>query len=164
MGHVRMKWIILPWKNVPELQIVLNYTKQKWYKVSLFAASFGAFCSLLAFQNEMFETAMLVSPVLNMTRLIQNMMLWANVTEEELKEKRIIPTSFGETLDWNYYQYVITHPIEKWNHPTKILYAGTDTLTDRTTIDEFVKSHNCSLTVMEDEEHWFHTEAISHFR
>ena len=41
----------------------------------------------------------------------------ANVSEQLLKEKQTINTSFGETLSWNYLNYVRNHPI-KWNIPT----------------------------------------------
>ncbi|WP_235673508.1 hypothetical protein [Clostridioides difficile] len=44
-----------------------------------------------------------VSPILDMQQLISNMMLWANVSEEQLKHELIIPTSFGHTLSWNIY-------------------------------------------------------------
>ena len=37
-----------------------------------------------------------------MERLIADMMIWANVTEDELKEKKEIQTTFGETLSWDY--------------------------------------------------------------
>ncbi|MDO5575407.1 MAG: alpha/beta hydrolase [bacterium] len=147
----------VPWKIVPELQRVMKYAKSRWNTVSLHATSIGAFCSLLAFQEEELEAVLLVSPLLDMTKLIQNMMQWAGVTEEELQEKQTIPTDFGETLDWQYYQYVKGHAIQHWNHPTQILYACQDNLTDRGTVDAFVEKYHCGLTVMEDGEHWFHT-------
>ena len=37
---------------------------------------------------------------IDMERLIADMMIWANVTEDELKEKKEIQTTFGETLSW----------------------------------------------------------------
>lgn len=147
----------VPWKVVPELQTVMNHAKQKWSSISLHATSFGAFCSLLAFQKENIENVLLVSPVVDMTKLIQNMMMWAGVTEEQLESEKSIPTNFGETLDWQYYQYVKKHTIQCWNYPTQILYAGGDNLTDRNTMNAFAQKHGCNLTVMEDGEHWFHT-------
>lgn len=35
-----------------------------------------------------------------MEKLITDMMLWADVTEQELFDKQEIETSFGETLSW----------------------------------------------------------------
>ncbi len=74
-----------------------------------------------------------------------------------LQEKKIIETSFGETLSWDYLSWVRAHPI-KWNVATEILYGGQDNLTSRDTIDAFAKNHGANLTIMEDGEHWFHTE------
>ena len=42
--------------------------------------------------------------------------------------------------------------------PTAILYAGQDHLTARETVEEFARRFGCSVTVMENGEHWFHTE------
>lgn len=147
----------VPWKVVPELQNVMNYIKQRWSSISLHATSFGAFCSLLAYQNENFKNVLFVSPIIDMVKLIQNMMMWSNVTEEVLEKEKTIPTDFGETLDWQYYQYVKENQIESWNHPTQILYAGGDNLTDRNTMVAFTQKYECVLSVMENGEHWFHT-------
>ena len=49
------------------------------------------------------------------------------------------------------------HPI-KWSIPTCILYGGKDHLTSRETISGFADRIGADLTVMEDGEHWFHTE------
>ena len=100
--------------------------------------------------------ALFISPVLDMERLILEMMGWAGVSEAELRERGEIPTAFGETLSWRYLCYVREHPIA-WDIPTEILYAGNDPLTARQTVDAFVRSHRARLTVMENGEHWFHT-------
>lgn len=101
--------------------------------------------------------ALFISPIVNMEKLICNMMTWANVTEEQLKGKGEIPTDFGETLSWKYLCYVRQNPL-LWNIPTKILYAEKDNLTSLDTVTEFARSHNAPLTVMKDGEHWFHTK------
>lgn len=85
------------------------------------------------------------------------MMTWANVSEKDLQEKEEIPTDFGETLSWKYLCFVRANPIT-WEIPTEILYAENDNLTSRQTVDAFVSSHNANLMVMENGEHWFHTE------
>ena len=41
--------------------------------------------------------------------------------------------------------------------PTSILYVGKDNLTNKDTVDWFVETYHCNLTVMEEVEHWFHT-------
>ena len=82
---------------------------------------------------------------------------WANVSETDLHEKIEIPTDFGETLSWKYLCFVRENPII-WNVPTEILYAENDNLISRQTVNEFISNHNTHLTVMENGEHWFHTD------
>lgn len=147
-----------PFHAVPELCSVMEYIKGRWKNISLRANSIGAYFSMLAFSDFAFDNVLFVSPLLDMEKLICNMMTWANVTEEELESKKIIPTQFGETLSWDYYVYAKEHRITHWNSPTHILYAGRDNLTSRETVDEFVKDFGCTLDVMENGEHWFHTE------
>lgn len=146
-----------PWHVVPELREVMAVLRQRWAYVSLRANSIGAWFSMLAFSDTPLEQALLVSPVLDMERLIQNMMRWAAVDETRLEREGEIATDFGERLSWDYLQYVKGHSIKKWAASTAILYAGQDNLTDRRTIDAFVSRFGCELTVMEHGEHWFHT-------
>ncbi|WP_368502203.1 hypothetical protein [uncultured Clostridium sp.] len=98
-----------------------------------------------------------ISPIVDMEKVILNMMTLANVSEQLLKEKQTINTSFGETLSWNYLNYVRNHPI-KWNIPTEILYGENDYLTSLETISDFAKNNNAGVTVMKNGEHWFHTK------
>ena len=90
------------------------------------------------------------------------MMLWANVTEADLKAKGVIHTDFGEDLSWKYLCYVREHPI-RWKVPTKILYGEKDTMTSETTIRAFAREHKAELTVMAHGEHWFHTDEQMQF-
>ena len=54
--------------------------------------------------------------------LVKHMMMWSGVTEKELFEKQEIQTDI-DVLCWDYYRYILSHPIEKWNSPTAILYG-----------------------------------------
>ena len=112
---------------------------------------------MLALQTEKIGKALFVSPIVDMENLIENMMQWANVTEEELQSQGEIATNFGETLSWKYLCWVRKHKIV-WNVPTEILYAEKDNLTPREVIDSFVATTGGKLTVMKNGEHWFHTE------
>ena len=103
------------------------------------------------------KKAFFISPIVDMEMVILNMMTLSNVSEQLLKEKQTINTSFGETLSWNYLNYVRNHPI-KWNIPTEILYGENDYLTSLETISDFAKNNNAGLTVMKNGEHWFHTK------
>lgn len=146
-----------PWHAVPELRTVMAYARERWRQVALRATSIGAWFSMLAFEQEPPETCLFVSPILDMARLIEDMMRWAGVTEAELQARENIPTAFGETLSWRYYQYAKTHPIERWPQQTAMLYAGQDNLTPRWEAEAFAARLHWDLTVMEDGEHWFHT-------
>lgn len=146
-----------PWTVVPELQSVMAYLQMRWKKVSLRANSIGAFFSMLAYREENLRKALFVSPIIDMEKLIGDMLIWAGVTEAELRERGEIPTAFGETLSWRYLAWVREHPIKNWRCPTSILYAGLDNLTSRETVDAFVKEYHAAFTVLEDGEHWFHT-------
>ena len=148
----------VPWEVVPELQAVYANTQKRWKKISLYANSIGAYFSLLALRDAKLEKSLLVSPILDMEKLIRDMMGWAGVTQEQLKEAGEIPTAFGETLSWNYLTYAAEHRITEWDSPTAILYAGEDHLTSRQTVDDFAQRFGCTVTVMENGEHWFHTE------
>ena len=108
------------------------------------------------------KCAYFISHVVDMEKLILNMMSWAGVTETELEEKGVISTSFGEDLSWEYLCYVREHPV-CWAVPTRILYGSRDNLTSYETICVFAEAHGTELTVMEDGEHWFHTDEQMRF-
>lgn len=148
----------VPWDVLPELRLVMKYIHTKWKHVGLRANSIGAWFSMLSFPDEQFENCLFVSPILDMNLLIRNMMNWAGVTEEQLKKRGEIPTEFGETLSYRYLIYSREHKIEKWDNHTAILYAGKDNLTNRDTVNHFAEHFHCHLSVMEQGEHWFHTE------
>lgn len=145
-----------PWHAVPELQAVMRYLQRHYSDIRLRANSIGAWFSMLAFADTPPKQALFVSPILDMEKLIRNMMGWAGVEESRLEAEEEISTEFGETLSWQYLQYAIAHPVV-WCAPTSILYAGRDQLTSRGTATAFAARFGCELTVMEDGEHWFHT-------
>jgi alpha-beta hydrolase superfamily lysophospholipase len=146
-----------PWHAVPELSTVMEHAKLHWNCIALMANSIGAWFSMLSYANETLEKCLFVSPILDMHQLIQNMMVWAGVMEDRLQLEKTIPTSFGQTLSWEYLCYVKAHPITKWSFPTEILYGGKDNLTERGVVENFTGRFGCRLTVMENGEHWFHT-------
>ncbi len=147
-----------PWETKNEILTEFDILAAKNDSVILLANSIGAFFAMNALQERSVEKALFISPVVNMEKLITDMMLWANVNEQRLSEEKEIKTEFGETLSWKYLQYVRTNRIT-WTVPTEILYAGNDNLTSRETIERFCEETNSGLTVMEDGEHWFHTES-----
>ena len=151
-----------PWETGAEIRFAIEILKSEYDNIILIANSIGAFFSMNAGIDPVIKKAYFISPIVDMERLIADMVAWANVTEDELKEKGIIHTSFGEDLSWEYLIYVREHPI-KWNAPTVILYGIKDNLTSFETISAFAEKHNAKLTVMENGEHWFHTEEQMRF-
>ena len=145
-----------PWDAKNEFPRLFDSYSKAYDEVILIANSIGGFFAMSVLAEKNIAKALFISPIVNMEKLIADMMLWANVTEDELQSKKEIPTAFGETLSWEYLCYVRKHPI-KWNIPTCILYGGNDHLTSRETISEFAEKQGADLTVMEDGEHWFHT-------
>lgn len=147
----------LPWIVENQIKLVYDEVKIKYDHIFLLANSIGAYFAMLSLQKCDIERALFISPVLDMEQLILDMMGWANVSEKDLCEKGEIPTNFGETLSWKYLCFVRNNPII-WRIPTRILYGSNDNLTSRETVDRFMEKHNAKLTVMENGEHWFHTD------
>ena len=142
--------------GVNDVSAVYDAVKDAHRSLSLFACSLGAYFSLVACGGVAFARCLFVSPILDMERLIRAMMRWSNVTEERLREEKRIETSFGETLSWEYYDFVRNHPITRWDSPTSILYGENDNLTERSVLDAFAREFHCRVTVMNDGEHYFH--------
>lgn len=146
-----------PWSVVPELQTVSAFLKLNWTVLCLRANSIGAWFAMQCFAGSEFEKSLFVSPILDMNILIENMMKWAGVSLDRLKDEKEIATDFGESLSYRYYEYAREHPITSWNCRTEILYASLDNLTSRQTADSFTEKFHAGLTVMDGGEHWFHT-------
>lgn len=146
-----------PWETGKEIHDAVVSLKTEFESIILIANSIGAFFCMNANLNSLIEKAYFISPVVNMEKLICDMMQWANVTEAELEQRKIIPTDFGEELSWEYLCYVRAHPLN-WKVPTSILYGEKDNLTSIETMRAFAEKQGASLTVMKGGEHWFHTE------
>ena len=146
-----------PWDAKSEFSDYFDSIIPEYNKTILIANSIGAYFSLISLADKKIEKAMLISPIVDMERLILDMMTWTNISEEELSIKKEIETPFGETLSWEYLSYVRKNPIH-WNIPTGILYAEKDNMTSISTITDFFKKINANITVMPGGEHWFHTK------
>ena len=100
-----------PWEAKSEFPGFFDLHSKGYDAVTLIANSIGAFLSMHSLAEKKISQAMFISPIVNMERLISDMMMWSNVTEAELESKKEIPTEFGETLSWEYLCYVRKHPI-----------------------------------------------------
>ena len=146
-----------PWQARSEFPKLYDELCENGDRVILIANSIGAYFAMLSLADKRIDRAFFISPIVDMERLILDMMKWAGVTEKELCDRREIETSFGETLSWEYLCYVREHPI-KWDIPTEILYGENDSLTSLETVKDFAEHTGAGLTVMQGGEHWFHTE------
>ena len=146
-----------PWEAEAEFPPFFAAQRKRCDRLTLIANSIGAFFAMSSLDETLVDRAFLISPVVDMEKLIERMMGWASVTEQELEERKQIPTAFGETLSWEYLCYVRAHPLA-WRVPTRILYGEHDDLTDPETISAFARNAGAALTVMPGGEHWFHKE------
>ena len=151
-----------PWETGKEICETVEGLRHGYENVILIANSIGAYFAMCAGIEPMLRKAYFISPIVDMEKLISDMMRLTGVTESELEARGTIPTSFGEELSWEYLSYVRTHPI-RWNVPTQILYGSHDQMTAYETIEAFAERHGAGLTVMEGGKHWFHTEEQMRF-
>ena len=146
-----------PWDFQKEFSNFIENIYAKYKKISIIANSIGAYFTMLSLTNKNIEKAFFISPIVDMEKLITDMMVSENITEEELYKKKEIKTSFGEILSWDYLTFVRKNPIE-WNVLTYILYGEKDNMTSYEAILNFTNKSKANLTIMRDGEHWFHTD------
>lgn len=142
------------WNGVHDLNVMADYAFGEWDTVSLFACSLGAYFSLNAYGDRPFEKCLFQSPIVDMKWLVQHMMLWSGVSEKQLEEQQEIVTEI-DTLRWDYYRYILSHPITRWGSPTAILYGAKDNLQPIESIQAFTEKFGTKLTVSEQSEHPF---------
>ena len=151
-----------PWEAGEEIRKAAEELTSEYDSIILIANSVGAFFAMFAGIDSQIQKAYLISPIVDMEKLIADMMGWAGVTEAELEARGVISTSFGEDLSWEYLSYVREHPI-RWNVPTEVLYGSRDQMTSYETVSAFADKYGAGLTVMEGGEHWFHTQEQMRF-
>lgn len=151
-----------PWEAEIEFPMLYDRYAKAYDSVILIANSIGAYFTMLSLAEKNISQALFISPIVDMEKLIMDMMKWLNITEDELKSKKEVETEFGETLSWEYLSHVKNHPI-RWNVPTSILYGEKDNLTSKETITKFAEQISADLTIMGNGEHWFHTDEQLNF-
>ena len=151
-----------PWEAKKEFCDKVDELSEKYDRITLIAVSIGAYFSMNADIGKFIDKAYFISPIVNLEKLILDMINWAGTSESELEKRKIIPTDFGDDLSWDYLQYVRNNKIS-WNVPTEILYGSNDNLQSIDTIKEFAMKESAGLTVMEGGEHWFHTDEQMRF-
>lgn len=145
------------WNVVPELKILLEYAKGNWRHIGLRAHSIGSYFSMMSYQGETFENVQLVSPILDMEKLCDDMMMWACVNPLRLEKEKFVKTDFGQILSWEEYCYAKENPVVRWDSKTVIMYGAKDNLTTIDTVQSFASKFGCRMKILENGEHWFHT-------
>lgn len=145
-----------PWEAKREFSAYFEEKRRHCDTLILIANSIGAYFCMQAPGAGVVTRAYFISPVVDMERLILRMMRWADVREEDLREKGEIATGSGEVLSWEYLSYVRERPVI-WDVPTKILYGGRDELVPREEIRAFAAHSGASVAVLPGGGHWFHT-------
>ena len=126
------------WETGQEIRVAVEELKTRGENIILIANSIGAYFSMNAGINGLIQKAYFISPVVDLERLN------------------------GYELTGEYLCYVRSHPIV-WDVPTEILYGSNDNLTSFETMNAFAEKHHAGLTVMENGEHWFHTDEQMRF-
>ena len=151
-----------PWEAEIEFPILYDRYAKSYDSVILIANSIGAYFTMLSLAEKNISQALFISPIVDMEKLIVDIMKQSNIAEDELKSKKEVETEFGETLSWEYLSYVKNHPI-RWSVPTSILYGEKDNLTSKESITKFAEQIGATLTIMGNGEHWFHTDEQLNF-
>lgn len=148
-----------PPNAVKDLAAVMEFAQTLSSRISLFACSLGAYFSLLAYPDTPLEQSLFQSPVVDMARLIGNMMKAAGVSEERLKAEQVIANPYGPQLEWDYFSYVKAHPVEKWAIRTAILMGSEDEVSEVDAVAGFATRFGADLTFIQDSKHYLHTPA-----
>lgn len=132
--------IDLPVMEMPEIVMdllsdVTQYLKQNYRSINVRANSIGCWFSMLAFQQVGLDKALFVSPLLDMKTFIDS----------------------ADYKDDRYYEWVLSHPIERWDAETFILRPRRDAVVAEKVYDSFLSQHPCQVEIVENGEHWFHT-------
>lgn len=146
------------WNGIHDLTVIGDEVFRRWKEVSLYGCSLGAYFSLHAYPDRQFANCLFQSPILDMEYLIRQMFLWFGITEERLTQEKEIDTPI-DLMSWDYFQYVLAHPVTKWNSPTHILYGGRDNLQSLAVIQAFAERFGCYVTLSENSQHPFMEEA-----
>lgn len=117
---------------------------------------------MLSLANKSIEKAMFISPIVDMEKVILNMMAQSNISEANLCKRKEITTSSGTHLSWRYLSHARNNPII-WNIPTHILYVENYNITSLETMTNFANKIGATVTVMNHGKHWFHTEEQMNF-
>lgn len=126
----------------------------KYREVVVIAYSIGAFYAMEYLSDQNIKKAFFISPITDMFQVLFDMMNKYKVTEKRLKKEENILLENGFTLSYSFYKHVLEDG-DNWKTPTEVLFGYQDGLTYLNNTIAFVSSHNASLTIKNDADHYF---------
>lgn len=143
-----------PWEVKDSLIYEFLELTKGYKEIYVIGNSIGAFYAYHYLATYRIKAAFFISPVTNMKSLIEGLMEKHRISLDKLEEERFIPLSDGRTLSYDFY---LSLGEEIWNVKTHILYGEKDKVVSQESLIEFVTNHHCSLSIMKNGEHYFHT-------
>lgn len=90
-----------PWEARLEFPGFYDNICAKHESVTIIANSIGAFFAMSSLYDKQMENAFFISPIVDMEKLISDMMGWANVSEEELRARKKLTRHLGKHFRGN---------------------------------------------------------------
>ena len=147
-----------PWEVKDKIRDEFIKLTKDYKQVVVVANSIGAFYTYTYLDDLKIDQAYFISPVVDMVQIIKDLMLANDISEDDLKLAHTIICSNGQTLNYEFYQFVQNYQ-DNWNVPTEILYGTKDELVDIKSIVQFLENHPLSeLTIKRESSHYFHTD------
>ncbi|MBQ6920509.1 MAG: helix-turn-helix domain-containing protein [Bacilli bacterium] len=144
-----------PWEVKDKIIHEFSEISKRYKNVYVIANSIGAFYTYMYLSEFNIKKAFFISPLINMKEVIEGLMKQYNISSDALKTRKIINLDNGQTLSYDFYESLKEK--DNWDIKTYVLYGEKDKLIDQKTIFNFISSHNSSLTIMKNGEHYFHT-------
>lgn len=152
-----------PWELKDAIQKEFIKLTKNYKEVVVIASSIGAFYAYEYLSDFDIKHAFFISPIADMFQTIFRIMMEYRVSDKELKEKKEIKLDNGQTLSYDFYQYVSNYK-DHWNVPTDILYGEHDNMVYIENIADFLAHHpHARLTIKQESEHYFHTPKEKEF-
>jgi pimeloyl-ACP methyl ester carboxylesterase len=82
------------------------------------------------------STALLLSPLVDMTAFIRRRLVARHLTEDDLRSAGVIAEPQGQDLTWEYFSWARDHP-PAWTRPCRVLWGRRDDLVPAQDIDGF---------------------------
>lgn len=144
-----------PWEVKNKIIEDFYEISKKYKSIYVVANSIGAFYTYMFLSNYNIKKAFFISPLVDMKKTIEKLMDKNNISMETLINKKTIILKNGHTLSFDFLESLKQSP--SWNVKTHILYGEKDKVVDHNSIFEFVSNYDCSLTIMKNAGHYFHT-------